>query len=174
MSSCSTRSTGARAGTGSWTLVGLAVCSGCLYGPPAGQPEQPPIRYDLVLVGASLPAVDPSGGGCSTWDCEEGARSAPDACIVVDSRAVERYQLTTTTIADTLSPRWDQVIAANRTVAELTQPFWFHVIDEDDLGEDDSIAYFMLRLSSGQVTPGRITLTMPVGRDTATLILEIR
>ncbi len=171
----STDHTGSRASR-KWlhgcSLAGLAACAGCIYGAPGDPP--PPARYDLVLIGASIPETDPSGRGCRTWDCLAGAGSAPDACVIVDSRSVDRYQLTTRAVMDSLSPRWDQTIARQRTVEQLTQPFWFQMLDEDGLGDNDSIAYFMLGLSPEQVRPGPITLTAMVGGETATLTLEIR
>ncbi len=151
-------------------LLGIAACSGCLYGPDA--PVVPPTRYELVLVGATIPATDPSGNGCRDWDCDYELPRAPDPCVVVQS-AFEVGDRTTSVIPDSFSPQWHYIVLHDRTARELTFPVYLRLFDEDSFGANDFIAGFSLQLSPEQITPGRITLTAPVGDETATLTLEL-
>lgn len=148
-------------------LAGLALLAGCCSEP----------CYSLVVVGASLPAIDPSGRGCSTWDCNGATTTSnPDPYVVVSS-SLDLDRTRTPELSDTLEPRWDDELGDDLTADELARPIGFDVYDRDPAlfqGDDDPIAHFTLTLTREQVRPGRIVLQTPVGSQTATLTVEIR
>ncbi len=137
--------------------------------------------YTLVVVGASLPSVDPSGHGCSTWDCVDPAHTDPDPYVVVTSSSGEFRPFQSDRLADTLEPRWDFVVSEDQDVETLTHPITIDVYDHDPdipvllvFNENDHIARFQVALTADQIRPGDIVLSAPVGAGVATLTLQIR
>lgn len=151
-------------------LPALALLASCSSGP----------SYSLVIVSASLPATDPSGRGCSTWDCRAAPESDPDPFVRGTSAAQEVGSVGTRTLTNTLNPRWGTTVIDDEDPEVLTHPIVFDVYDSDRedvtflANADDPIAHFELALTPEQVRPGPIVLTAPVGGQTATLTLEIR
>lgn len=145
--------------------LGLALLAGC-----AAEP-----RYSLVVVSASLSAVDPSGHGCSTWDC--GSGTDPDPYFTVESPSDDFSLARTPPLTDTLTPVWNHVVVTGLTASELAHPMWFRVFDRDDLlfkGNDDLMARFDVTLAPEQIAPGTVTVTTGAGERTYSLTIEIR
>ncbi|MFO0603666.1 MAG: C2 domain-containing protein [Polyangiales bacterium] len=150
------------------------VCARCQAGELCvGQrcSPAPTEGLSLVVVGASLPSYDPTKRGCSTWDCGSGPGTAPDP-FVRDARLPFR----TVSLPNAYSPEWNEVVATGLTPAQLSEPFVLEVIDDDspELGADDLIARFEVRLLPAQLVPGRLVFTSATGQSRVSLTLELR
>jgi hypothetical protein len=148
-------------------VVVLALLAGCCLEP----------CYSLVVVSATLPPIDPSGGGCSTWDCAGSSSSNPDPYVRTTAASLDIDRPQTRELYDTLEPRWDEEVADDLTVTDLTRPIAFDAYDADHgfvKGADDHFAHFELTLTPEQIRPGPIVLTVPVVGGVATLTLELR
>ncbi len=126
--------------------------------------------FSLVVLTATLPALDPSGRGCPTWDCDSTPYSNPDPFVVSTFQAIR-----TVTVADTISPAWSEVVASGLTREQLEHTFLVSVVDDDggDSGfdEDDPIVSFAVAFPPETFGAGPVRFQASNG---SSLTMEIR
>jgi hypothetical protein len=126
--------------------------------------------FSLVVLAATLPALDPSGRGCPTWDCDSTPYSNPDPFVVSTFQAIR-----TVTVADTISPAWSEVVASGLTREQLERTFLVSVVDDDggDSGfdEDDPIVSFAIAFPPETFGSGPVRFQASNG---SSLTMEIR
>ena len=123
--SCLSGTAGSACGTGGAACVdcgprGICQAGGCAIDPGS--------RWDLVAVGAEVPETNAAGG---TWDPLGGAPDLFARALDPDGEELE----TTGTVANSLQPVWDEVIAVDVPAADVGA-LVFEVLDNDVDGDD--------------------------------------